>query len=236
MTPRCTRLYGDSSRCEFFEGHQGKCGPWPFTNRQDAVSAAIGNTMNMPVWKCKTCGCLWRDNLDETVSLLNTEQKSCLTCEHGSTREVCEIHWLRQDAVSATIDTINKRMSIPIENIDSLIAYGEQERESARVGKDREQYQFYSGWISALERVKNPAEHTKPNVRGIIEALGFDPTNHHNATKCPYCTPGSTLQQIEALEKAARIIFDAFTKDEAQGYRSKDRQYVIDILGPVLEK
>jgi hypothetical protein len=30
----------------------------------------------------------------------------------------------------------------------------------------------------------------KPDVRGIIKALGFDPTNHHNALKCPYCTQG----------------------------------------------
>jgi hypothetical protein len=29
----------------------------------------------------------------------------------------------------------------------------------------------------------------KPDVRGIVEALGFDPTNHHNALKCPYCNP-----------------------------------------------
>ena len=25
--------------------------------------------------------------------------------------------------------------------------------------------------------------------RAVCEALGFDPTNHHNAAKCPYCTP-----------------------------------------------
>lgn len=25
--------------------------------------------------------------------------------------------------------------------------------------------------------------------RAICEALGFDPTNHHNAAKCPYCSP-----------------------------------------------
>lgn len=31
-------------------------------------------------------------------------------------------------------------------------------------------------------------------VREIIEHLGFDPTNHHNALKCPYCNPeGLTL-------------------------------------------
>lgn len=29
----------------------------------------------------------------------------------------------------------------------------------------------------------------EPDMRRVCEALGFDPTNHHNAAKCPYCTP-----------------------------------------------
>lgn len=29
----------------------------------------------------------------------------------------------------------------------------------------------------------------EPDMRAICEALGFDPTNHHNAAKCPYCRP-----------------------------------------------
>ena len=29
--------------------------------------------------------------------------------------------------------------------------------------------------------------------RAVCEALGFDPTNHHNAAKCPYCTPTPTV-------------------------------------------
>lgn len=33
----------------------------------------------------------------------------------------------------------------------------------------------------------NPAN--QADVRAICEALGFDPTNHHSAAKCPYCHP-----------------------------------------------
>ena len=29
---------------------------------------------------------------------------------------------------------------------------------------------------------------TPIQAKAICEALGFDPTNHHNAAKCPYCT------------------------------------------------
>jgi hypothetical protein len=29
----------------------------------------------------------------------------------------------------------------------------------------------------------------EPDMLAVCEALGFDPTNHHNAAKCPYCAP-----------------------------------------------
>jgi hypothetical protein len=57
--------------------------------------------LTMPVWKCKTCGCLWRDNLDETVSLLDAQQKSCAECER-STPKSCAIHWLSLAAEKAS--------------------------------------------------------------------------------------------------------------------------------------
>ena len=36
-----------------------------------------------------------------------------------------------------------------------------------------------------------------PDMRAICEALGFDPTNHHNAAKCPYCRPAAPIE-VEA--------------------------------------
>jgi hypothetical protein len=38
--------------------------------------------------------------------------------------------------------------------------------------------------------------------------------------------------RLRRLEKSARIVVKTFQKDEAQGYRSRDRQYAIDMLGP----
>lgn len=46
------------------------------------------------VWKCKTCGCLWRDNLNGFVSLFDAQQKSCDACEHNPTNTNCEPHAL----------------------------------------------------------------------------------------------------------------------------------------------
>jgi len=35
-----------------------------------------------------------------------------------------------------------------------------------------------------------------PDMRAVCEALGFDPTNHHNAAKCPYCRPAPEGQAV----------------------------------------
>ncbi len=43
--------------------------------------------------------------------------------------------------------------------------------------------------IRAALASKPPAGEQKPDMRAVCEALGFDPTNHHNAAKCPYCRP-----------------------------------------------
>lgn len=43
------------------------------------------------------------------------------------------------------------------------------------------------------------------------------------------------LQRDELLA-AARTVHDTFVKDEARGYRSRDRQYAIAILGPAITK
>lgn len=40
-------------------------------------------------WRCRICGCLWRDNHDETVSLASAKQTSCVECER-STPTSCE--------------------------------------------------------------------------------------------------------------------------------------------------
>lgn len=57
---------------------------------------------------------------------------------------------------------------------------------------------FYQGWLARWrDRLASlsPAATSgseaggEPDMRRVCEALGFDPTNHHNAAKCPYCTP-----------------------------------------------
>jgi hypothetical protein len=54
----------------------------------------------MPVLQCGKCGCLWRDNLDGTVSLFDAHQKSCATCENDPSLVTCQIRWLPMAPIS----------------------------------------------------------------------------------------------------------------------------------------
>lgn len=52
--------------------------------------------------------------------------------------------------------------------------------------------------------------------RRIYEALGFDPINHHNALKCPYCNPnGMVLVLPAATERAGDLA--ALSRKATQG-------------------
>jgi hypothetical protein len=53
---------------------------------------------DMPRWKCRQCGCLWRDNLDGSVSLFDANQTSCQNCEMLPTAESCVIEWFKSHA------------------------------------------------------------------------------------------------------------------------------------------
>jgi hypothetical protein len=54
--------------------------------------------LTLPRWKCRECGCLWRDNLDGTVSLFDAQQKSCENCEMLPTAAVCIVEWFKSHA------------------------------------------------------------------------------------------------------------------------------------------
>lgn len=45
------------------------------------------------------------------------------------------------------------------------------------------------------------------NMRAICDSLGFDPTNHHNALKCPYCNPNRLVpaEQADDIERQHKV-------------------------------
>jgi len=73
-----------------------------------------------------------------------------------------------------------------------------------------------------------PPAAQEPDMRSVCEALGFDPTNHHNAAKCPYCRPQEPAhpvgqEDIERLKfgiKQAMIEYgSAYKNDHKEGIR-----------------
>jgi hypothetical protein len=52
----------------------------------------------------------------------------------------------------------------------------------------------------------------EPDMRAVCGALGFDPTNHHNAAKCPYCRPAETAQVEPWMEQEAK--YEAQMREE----------------------
>jgi hypothetical protein len=52
----------------------------------------------------------------------------------------------------------------------------------------------------------------EPDMLAICAALGFDPTNHHNAAKCPYCRPATPAQQpLSKTQIKAIFLANGFT-------------------------
>jgi hypothetical protein len=46
------------------------------------------------IYECpKGCGCWWRDNRDGTMSLFDSNQKSCKACEHLPLRELAPVRF-----------------------------------------------------------------------------------------------------------------------------------------------
>lgn len=68
----------------------------------------------------------------------------------------------------------------------------------------------------------------KLDMRKVVEALGFEPDNHHNALKCPYCTPeiaapeprsGDVVELVErALKQARRPTHYPDYLDDPEGF------------------
>lgn len=72
-----------------------------FYSKEDARDYVRGVDASPDYWRCKTCGCLWRDNHDKgvhpgtaiedgSVSLSSEKQKSCPDCEMRPSAVACE--------------------------------------------------------------------------------------------------------------------------------------------------
>lgn len=64
----------------------------------------------------------------------------------------------------------------------------------------------------------------EPDMRAVCEALGFDPTNHHNAAKCPYCRPVTPQAETASTKEGeAEWKFNALYADTEVRIVSDDK-------------
>ncbi len=83
-------------------------------NALDLVEAAAlrGASPHPPdFWRCRTCGCLWRDNHDNTVSLGSVKQTSCPDCEMKGSAEACEPLFRTAPHPPSTVEPLNEAES-----------------------------------------------------------------------------------------------------------------------------
>jgi hypothetical protein len=57
---------------------------------EDALARLTAEKVVLFVWKCRTCGCLWRDTLNGFVSLFPNHH-SCQECEMKPTKDACAL-------------------------------------------------------------------------------------------------------------------------------------------------
>jgi len=73
-----------------------------------------------------------------------------------------------------------------------------------------------------IHNITPPAAASVPDMRAICEALGFDPTNHHNAAKCPYCRPApmpvAAMDVAKLVQDARDSLSEALRAAESSGH------------------
>lgn len=69
----------------------------------------------------------------------------------------------------------------------------------------------------------------EPDMRAICEALGFDPTNHHNAAKCPYCRPSQPVA-AEGVRLTAWQISERMPNHHRQRTSLENINDVLEVL------
>jgi hypothetical protein len=86
--------------------------------------------------------------------------------------------------------------------------------------------------MSAAERANEVAtELTGPPMSPSVIAAFADAIRAAESDACK-----ELAKEIERLREAIKVVVETFEKDEAQGYRSRDRRYAIDILRTVLPR
>lgn len=80
-----------------------------------------------------------------------------------------------------------------------------------------------AGDIAMFERLKSLADQRRAYEAG-------DQPFTQNASAELLLESAAEIERLLKIERAATVVVETFEKDEAQGYRSKDRQFAIAVL------
>jgi len=107
-----------------------------------------------------------------------------------------ESHWTTWRLALATFQ---RRMSAPVAWLFNCRKPGHAMQYASIEDKGTEHWPV-DQWTKIERTPLVPALGHKPvsehDMQAVCMALGFDPTNHHNAEKCPYCRPQLGLEHI----------------------------------------
>lgn len=110
---------------------------------------------------------------------------------------------------------------VPIEPTQQMIdAARDCQDADPDASAEQEAFHFYRAMLAASP-TPPPAQ---PDMRAVCEALGFDPTNHHNAAKCPYCRPTAPPQE-ERVPLTDEEILSTYVKSIKQLRYHNDGEY-----------
>lgn len=125
-----------------------------------------------------------------------------ITCSEGHMRLADCPHW----SASASASTEGAESEFDRLQIQSWIGTARECIKDSDDSSRRDRRALMAQALKVLEKAdsalapsgKPPASRVEgADMRAICEALGFDPTNHHNAAKCPYCRPAAPTLALE---------------------------------------
>jgi hypothetical protein len=93
--------------------------------------------------------------------------------------------------------------------IDGPDAFAESDAAQQRLDAEIDAAGGLEDWRALAQSAEAPAPAQEPDMRAICEALGFDPTNHHNAAKCPYCRLEQPAQEPTVTEEMVTAYLQA---------------------------
>lgn len=130
--------------------------------------------------------------------------------EGVSAQDAVDIIWEAIRSANSKAEAAEQECERLKGEISLLVACMDVQQDAFTEGYNKGQAKAEDKFVAlraALSAVPPSQGVEKLDMRKVVEALGFEPDNHHNALKCPYCTPeiaapeprsGDVVERLEA--------------------------------------